>query len=163
RVRSRRRRKRWARAQTIQSFPYTSNRLIQPFMPARELPHPPPLLAPAEACHLAGVGPTTLKRWADQGLLAHVKTAGGHRRFVRVELERFLARQMRRVREESAPTGKGGRAHEGWIERLLTGLPHEVEAELMLARARGGSWWRVADELGAVLVELGLRWERGEL
>jgi len=115
-----------------------------------------PYLTPAEACDLAGVGPTTLKRWADAGVLAHVKTAGGHRRFVRSELERFLSRN-RHVGPPDAPDPNP------WIGRLLGSLPHEVEAELLFARGRLGSWHAVADELGGVLHEIGERWSRGAL
>lgn len=119
--------------------------------------HPSPYLTPAEACALAGVASTTLKRWADAGILAHVKTAGGHRRFVRSELERFL---NRRTRFEPSPPPEAN----PWIARLVgAGQAHEVEAELLLARSRLGSWHAVADELGGVLREIGERWQRGEL
>jgi excisionase family DNA binding protein len=50
-------------------------------------------LTTVEASNLAGVGLSTVKRWADQGLLPHVRTAGGHRRFERFALERFLREQ----------------------------------------------------------------------
>jgi len=123
---------------------------------------PPPkksnhaLLSPAEACALAGVGPTTLKRWADAGVLAHVKTAGGHRRFLRTELERFLRSQTR--------VGSGSQDEpNSWIGKLLNGTPHEVEGELLFARARLGSWHAVATELGGVLHEIGERWRQDEL
>lgn len=115
-----------------------------------------PYLTPAEACELAGVGPTTLKRWADAGVLAHVKTAGGHRRFVRSELERFLSRSRRVGPPDTTDPNP-------WIGKLLGSLPHEVEGELLFARARLGSWHQVADELGGVLREIGERWSRGEL
>ena len=48
------------------------------------------LLSNVEVGRLAGVGPTAVKRWADQGLLPCVRTAGGHRRFRRDEVEKFL-------------------------------------------------------------------------
>jgi photoactive yellow protein len=40
---------------------------------------------------LLGVGTTSIKRWADDGTLPCVKTAGGHRRFLRSEVLRLLA------------------------------------------------------------------------
>lgn len=116
----------------------------------------PDLLSPAEVCALAGIGPTTLKRWADAGVLAHVKTAGGHRRFPRSELERFLSSQTHLGRETVSETNP-------WIETLLRRPSHEVEAELLFARSRLGSWYEVAQELGGVLREVGERWVRGEL
>jgi excisionase family DNA binding protein len=115
-----------------------------------------PYLTPAEACALAGVAPTTLKRWADAGILAHVKTAGGHRRFLRADLERFLSRRTR-IEPETSPEANP------WVAKLVGGPAHEVEAELLRARARFGSWHQVAEELGGVLVEIGARWQRGEL
>ncbi len=119
-----------------------------------------PFLTPAEACALAGVAPTTLKRWADAGVLAHVKTAGGHRRFVRADLERFLNR-----RTHIGPDGEPKLEPDAnpWIECLLGGVAHEVEAELLFARSRLGSWHAVAEELGGVLTEIGERWQRAEL
>ncbi len=39
------------------------------------------LLTTREAAELLGVGPTTVKRWCDEGKLPALKTAGGHRRY----------------------------------------------------------------------------------
>src|SRR5690349_6270255 len=90
-----------------------------------------------EAADLAGVGPSTVKRWADLGLLPCVRTAGGHRRFERFALERFLREQ----REVTA----GKQALESWIEIVIGGRRHEVDSLLLEARARLGAWYRVAD------------------
>jgi MerR family transcriptional regulator, light-induced transcriptional regulator len=117
---------------------------------------PDELLSPAQACAMAGVGPTTLKRWADAGVLPHVKTVGGHRRFRRAEIERFL-----HSRTQLGPAGSP--EPNPWIAKLLRGPSHDVEAELLFARSRLGSWHRVAEELGRVLVEVGERWQRQEL
>ncbi|MEQ1894684.1 MAG: helix-turn-helix domain-containing protein [Planctomycetota bacterium] len=115
------------------------------------------LLTPAEACQLAGIGPTTLKRWADNGVLSHVKTAGGHRRFLRADLERYLQRQTR-------DAGQPGVADENpWIQKLVGGSSHDVEAELLHARGRLGGWYLVAQELAGVLGDLGERWSQGKL
>lgn len=45
------------------------------------------LLSTRAAAALLGVGTTTIKRWADEDVLVCVKTAGGHRRFRRSDLE----------------------------------------------------------------------------
>ena len=74
-----------------------------------------PFLTPAEACALAGVAATTLKRWADAGVLAHVKTAGGHRRFLRADLERFLQGRTRLALDPAKPEANP------WIARLRAG------------------------------------------
>lgn len=39
------------------------------------------LLTTREAADILGVGPTTVKRWSDEGKLRAIKTAGGHRRY----------------------------------------------------------------------------------
>jgi len=114
------------------------------------------LLTPAEACALAGVGATTIKRWADAGVLTHVRTAGGHRRFPRAALLRFIGSQAHH--DPSAPDDANP-----WIARLLGGRPQEVEGELLFARARLGSWHAVAEEVGVALVEVGERWRQGQL
>lgn len=118
------------------------------------------LLTTRQAARLLAVGTSTLKRWADDGRLESFRTAGGHRRFPREAVEAYLRRQtpaLRPVRDEA-----GGVAH--WLE-LLSGEEDylEVAGELLGARARRGSWWGVAEELGPVLDELGRRWESGEL
>ncbi|MFQ5859341.1 MAG: helix-turn-helix domain-containing protein [Anaerolineae bacterium] len=43
-----------------------------------------------EASELIGVHPSTLRRWADAGTIPSTRTPGGHRRFRRVALERFM-------------------------------------------------------------------------
>jgi predicted site-specific integrase-resolvase len=50
------------------------------------------LLRPAEVAVLAGVEQADVWRWKREGLLlAEVETPGGHARFLRSEVERFLA------------------------------------------------------------------------
>jgi excisionase family DNA binding protein len=50
-------------------------------------------LSLSEAADLLGVHPSTLRRWADEGKLPVQRTAGGHRRFLRVEMELWSAAQ----------------------------------------------------------------------
>ncbi len=50
----------------------------------------PEWLTLTEACRLLGVSPTTVRRWADSGLLRIFHTPGGHRRFSRASLEGML-------------------------------------------------------------------------
>ena len=50
-------------------------------------------LTTTQAAQLAAVAPSTVKRWADQGILPFFRTAGGHRRIARIALERFLREQ----------------------------------------------------------------------
>lgn len=48
-----------------------------------------PYLTPNEAAALLMVAPATLRVWTDKGLLKAQTTAGGHRRFLRSEVESF--------------------------------------------------------------------------
>ncbi len=44
-------------------------------------------LTSGEAARLLGVSPRTISRWADEGRIACIVTAGGHRRFTRCVVE----------------------------------------------------------------------------
>ncbi|WP_149264331.1 BldC family transcriptional regulator [Actinomadura sp. K4S16] len=48
------------------------------------------LLTPAEVAKMFRVDPKTVTRWASAGKLSAVFTLGGHRRYRRSEVERFL-------------------------------------------------------------------------
>ncbi|MBK7643047.1 MAG: helix-turn-helix domain-containing protein [Planctomycetes bacterium] len=111
----------------------------------------------AEAARFLGVGPTSVKRWADAGWLECVKTAGGHRRFRREVVLRF---QNGQSGSASAPAEQ----LDEWIRRISSDLdPHGLQSALLAERARLGSWTRTADLIGQVLVELGARWCAGSL
>jgi excisionase family DNA binding protein len=113
------------------------------------------LITSAEAARLAGVGPTAIKRWADSGLIRCVKTAGGHRRFDRQDVERFV--------RNGAPALDAG-DWSAWIEALVRdGSVHLLQARLFEERARHGAWHLVAASLGDLLAELGRRWTAGTL
>lgn len=61
-----------------------------------------PWLSVSGAARALGVSPSTLRLWASEGRIPHVRTAGGHRRFDPEELRQWLARQPARA-------GRGGR------------------------------------------------------
>ncbi len=111
------------------------------------------LLSTREVARLAGVGPSAVKRWSDAGLLACRKTAGGHRRFARAEVERVL--------RQHAGEPAGG---DPWVEALLEAREAAGVSSLLLAeRARTGAWHRVAERAGLVVAELGRRWQAGSI
>jgi len=114
------------------------------------------LLTSAEVARLAGVGPTAIKRWSDSGALPCNRTAGGHRRFRRGDVEHFLASRNGR---------SGGDDWGDWIDALLLTETdtYSLQARLLQQRARLGSWFGVAETLGALLTEVGRRWEDGRL
>jgi excisionase family DNA binding protein len=105
----------------------------------------------AEVARLSGVGSTAVKRWADEGLLPSTRTPGGHRRFARSEVERFLRADAR-----GAATG--------FADAILAARDsRELEARLLAERARRGAWFSVAAVAGEALAEMGRRWEAGTL
>ena len=63
-------------------------------------------LSTVKAARLLEVGASTVKRWADEGLLPCVRTAGGHRRFARQELERWLRERGGAPPAQPARTGE---------------------------------------------------------
>jgi excisionase family DNA binding protein len=110
------------------------------------------LLTTNEVAHLTGTGATAVKRWADAGMLPCIRTGGGHRRFVRAEVERFL-----RHRPEESPVDR-----EPWVGALLESSdPRALEALLLGERARTGAWHRVAGIVGEALTALGRLWMTG--
>ena len=111
------------------------------------------LLSSSAVAQQLGVGVSAVKRWADAGVLPCVKTAGGHRRFVARDVERFRGDAARTL-EPWAP----------WLEALVE--RGDVNASLALLfgeRAARGSWHAVAEHLGQLLVTVGERWAEGEL
>lgn len=111
----------------------------------------------AEVARLLGVGPTSVKRWADSGLLPCLRTPGRHRRFARPEVEKFRLRQHEVQEPDPAQI-------DAWIKLIDSECgPYEVHSALLFDRSRLSAWWRVSELVAAVLVELGRRWEKGQL
>jgi excisionase family DNA binding protein len=111
------------------------------------------LMTTQDVARLAGVGPSAVKRWTESGRIRCIRTVGGHRRFVRAEVERFL-------RPHSGAPSPVER--EPWIGALLEPSdPHAVEALLLAERARTGAWHRVASTAGEALRTLGALWSAG--
>jgi excisionase family DNA binding protein len=48
------------------------------------------LMTPAEVAALFRVDPKTVTRWAESGRLSAVRTLGGHRRYLKNEVEQLL-------------------------------------------------------------------------
>ena len=114
------------------------------------------MLTTTEAAAAAAVAPSTIKRWADQGILPFSRTAGGHRRFERFAIERLL-------RGQPVSASSGDPVATSWVRCLVDARRHEIDGRLLEAKARLGSWWRVADELAVALAEMGNQWECGRL
>lgn len=112
-------------------------------------------LTSTEVAQIASVNPSTIKRWADSGLLPYTRTAGGHRRFAQADVERFLRRQGQHSSDNEALAQS--------LECLIRGDRFEIDSMLLAARSRLGTWHSVADELSAVLTLLGQKWADGHL
>lgn len=102
-----------------------------------------------KAMSLLGVGSTTIKRWADQGKLPHLRTEGGHRRFRRDAVDRILQRQST-TNEDSAI--------DQWID-LLTEESDvmRIRGEISHLRLQLGGWYRASDFLDNVMREIWTR------
>lgn len=111
------------------------------------------LLTTRQAAEWLGVGPTSVKRWADDGRLACVRTAGGHRRF-EAEVVRAFGRGI------DGPSD----AVDAFVD-LLIARPSmaTVQARLLELRARHGRWPDAATVVGEVLSRIGERWREGTL
>jgi excisionase family DNA binding protein len=106
------------------------------------------ILSLPQAARLLGVSPTTLKRWSADGRLPHVRTPGGHRRFLRSTVTSFAASIERWNGLPSTPPARAWyEGHpERWIERA-NGLcdPARMEAALTATHGRHGDWGRAGD------------------
>lgn len=136
-------------------------------------------LALGEASRFLGVDETTLRRWADTGLIHTLRTPGGHRRFSEVDLATFVRgrhsatarlpdvigahgnrllphRSGRRIREQSwyrAISGPRASAIGGTCRLLTAALASFLSGGGQAARRRGE---RAARALGAQVEALGL-------
>lgn len=116
-----------------------------------------PLISTRQAAKILGVGTTTIKRWADEGKLISLRTAGGHRRFRRLAVESLVAEPN----DALAPMDP---TIEDWIHHLTTDVEHHrLLAMLYETRAAHGSWFAVADRVGEVITAIGDYWASGKL
>ena len=67
-------------------------------------------MAVGEACHLLEVNDSTLRQWADNGLIRCYRTPGGHRRFSAEAIRALIGRQSEQARRAREPQ---------WAERAL--------------------------------------------
>ncbi len=98
------------------------------------------LLRLAEAAKLAGVSYPTLKQWIYKGKIRSVKTAGGHHRIPRDEIERLAGGAAVRQTRHKKPVGLDaisgrnklrGRVTEMRREGLLVQVSIEVSGQMI--------------------------------
>lgn len=119
------------------------------------------------AARLLGVGPTTLKRWSDQGRIPHTRTPGGHRRFLR-----SVILDLRALVDPRAGHGQAGGplslrlgAPSEWLDRAHTlADPDRMEAALLALRASSSSWGETSEAvLRDFVMRLSDRFQSGQL
>jgi excisionase family DNA binding protein len=82
-----------------------------------------PWLALGAASRLVGVGPDTLRRWADSGKVESYTTPGGHRRFLRSSLEAMVNAPRRQRYGVARLTGSAGTISGEIHRRMQRGGP----------------------------------------
>ncbi len=110
-------------------------------------------LTTTSAAKLAGVGVSSIKRWADEGKLRTVKTPGGHRRLVLSDIMAFI----QDPEGHSLQPLDENLGYE-WGDAILNLEFHGLQSRLLEARGRNGSWYKTMDELSAGVRETGKRW-----
>lgn len=132
-----------------------------------------------QVARLLNVTVSTIKRWADEGIIACVKTPGGHRKFELTEVTRFAEKHGMQLSGGTPPP-----LSEDQLEQLQFGIHaqnyHRV-ANLFLEEALQGDreglfqlllyvtrhhirFTTIADEIiRSALVQIGERWHQGSL
>ena len=103
-----------------------------------------PLISISEASHLLGVSEAALRQWTDEGRIKAFVTPGGHRRYSRAELKKFM---------NSHPRMLG-------IKDLVLELEDTAEILRQIARTslKDKPWYHHLDEKsGRHMAELGRR------
>ena len=131
------------------------------------------LLSPKELAQATGVSESSLKRWADEGLLTVTRTAGGHRRISLREAVRYirkaglpvlkphllgLADLAAVLREKPAPAG----ADAMLVDALKEGRSETARGLVLSMYLDGRSVAEICDgPLAAAMHEVGDLWRHG--
>ncbi len=94
-----------------------------------------------DACHLLDVSNTTLRQWADNGYLRVYRTPGGHRRFLREDVESFA----------NAPEQAQEQGREDAIEGSAL---RKIRRSLSRGDVLQQSWYQSVEEEGKVRMRL---------
>jgi excisionase family DNA binding protein len=131
-----------------------------------------PYLSTVQAAEALGVSVSTVKRWVDEGVLPAHRTAGGHRKLLRVEVV-ALARQGDLPRGDLAALSAASPRDEdqllemtatALLDALRRGRGTEVSAIIRRAYNLGVAIESLADRVIApVMVKLGQDWENAQI
>jgi molybdopterin-binding protein len=83
------------------------------------------LLKPIDAAQLAGVSYPTLKQWIYKGKVRTTKTAGGHHRIARSEIERVMGTKRARGTAKGKPVGLDAISGRNKLPGTITELRYE--------------------------------------
>jgi molybdopterin-binding protein len=83
------------------------------------------LLKPLDAAKLAGVSYPTLKQWIYTGKIRSTKTAGGHHRIARTEIERVTGTARTKGARKGKPIGLDAISGRNKLPGTITGLRYE--------------------------------------
>jgi len=83
------------------------------------------LLKPIDAAQLAGVSYPTLKQWIYKGKIRTTKTAGGHHRIARSEIERVTAVKRPKATREGKPVGLDAISGRNKLPGIISELRYE--------------------------------------
>jgi molybdopterin-binding protein len=83
------------------------------------------LLKPLDAAKLAGVSYPTLKQWIYTGKIRSTKTAGGHHRIARNEIERVTGTARTKSVRKGKPIGLDSISGRNKLPGTITGLRYE--------------------------------------
>jgi molybdopterin-binding protein len=83
------------------------------------------LLKPIEAAKLAGVSYPTLKQWIYKGKIRATKTAGGHHRIARSEVERVTGSNPAKEARKRKPVGLDAISGRNKLPGTITELRYE--------------------------------------
>lgn len=129
-------------------------------------------LTPKQVARAMNVSESSVKRWCDRGILASVRTAGGHRRIPMSGVLEFLRTSNQTlVRPEvvglPATTGRGEAVVDGAAERLcealLAGDEERARTIIFDLRLAGHRLSVLGDDvISKCFSQIGWQWERGE-
>jgi putative two-component system response regulator len=120
--------------------------------PAADAAAPAAVVTLQEAAAAAGVSPSTMRRWADDGRIPSVRTAGGHRRFPLQAVRQFAAEQGSRMALQ--PVSPPAQPVAALAERLAADGAADLVARAGRSLYHGASpGWFAADEARAAIGE----------
>lgn len=129
-------------------------------------------VSPRQLADAIGVSESSVKRWADQGLIPVERTAGGHRRlpvggviqFLRSSDLSLVSPEVLGLPPAAVGDGGDGAAHADVVSALEAGDEERFRAVVFRLYVEGTSAAEICDRhLAAAFTELGDRWQHGRL